>query len=114
MAHNGLQLLKDSFILKKKRLWRGREGGLEVGRVVGRKGRLGPCSLLSHGGHRRDISGLKELAFWTCPLPPPQLYPYTPSHLKYPPPDPLFFFSALPVWTQRLARQVGATATVCM
>lgn len=58
---------------------------MEVGRVVGRKGRLGPRSLLSHGGHRRDISGLKELAFWTCPLPPPRLYPYTPSHSKHPP-----------------------------
>lgn len=26
--------------------------------------------LLSHGGHRHDISGLKERVFWTYPLPP--------------------------------------------
>lgn len=42
--------------------------------------------LLSHGGHRHDISGLKELAFWTCPLPSlSRLYPYTPISFKPPP-----------------------------
>lgn len=51
-------LLKDSFILEKETL----EGERERGALV--------PPLLSHGGHRHDISGLKELAFWTCPLPP--------------------------------------------
>lgn len=69
MGHNGLPLLKDSFILEKETV----EGERERGALV--------PPLLSHGGHRHDISGLKELAFWTCPLPsPPSLYPHTPSH----------------------------------
>lgn len=68
---------------------------------------------LSHGGHRHDISGLKERAFWTYPLPhSPTLLPQ--PILPPPPPPLLFLFSALPVWMQRLARQLGATATVCM
>lgn len=71
MGHNRLPLLKDSFILEKETV----EGERERGALV--------PPLLSHGGHRHDISGLKELAFWTCPLPStPSLYPHTPSHLN--------------------------------
>lgn len=70
MVHNGLLLVKDSFILEKETV----EGERERGVLV--------PPLLSHGGHRHDISGLKELAFWTCPQPSPlaiPLYPRPPS-----------------------------------
>lgn len=70
MGHNGPQLLKDSFILEKETV----EGERERGALV--------PPLLSHGGHRHDISGLKELAFWTCPLPPSP----SPRYTLIPPP----------------------------
>lgn len=63
MGDNGLQFLKDSFILEKETVERERK---KRGALV--------CPLLSHGGHRHDISGLKERAFWTPP-PPAALYP---------------------------------------
>lgn len=66
MGHNGTQLLKDSFILEKETV----EGERKKG------GALVPPQL-SHGGHRHDISGLKERAFWTYPLPP--VLPFYPS-----------------------------------
>lgn len=48
---------------------------------------------LSHGGHRHDIRGLKERAFWTYPLPPsPTLLP---QPILTPPPPHFFFFSRL-------------------
>lgn len=43
---------------------------------------------------------------------PPQSYPSAPAYSN--PPPLRFLFLALPVWMQCLARQVGATATVCM
>lgn len=46
--------------------------------------------LLSHGGHRHDISGLKERAFWTYPLPP--VLPFYPSLFQPTPPPPFFSF----------------------
>lgn len=65
MGHNGPQLLKDSFILEKETVQGERK----------KKGCLVPPPL-SHGGHRHDISGLKEQAFWhTHPPPSPTLLP---------------------------------------
>lgn len=74
----------------------------------GRKGRLGP-SLLSHGGPRHDISGLKGLVFWTLPSPLAiALYP----PFEHPPPP--FRLSPVPVWMWCLAGRVEGAATVCM
>lgn len=73
MGHNELLLLKDSFILEKETV----EGERERGVLV--------PSLLSHGGHRHDISGLKELAFWTCPLLSPLAIPLHPFPSEPPP-----------------------------
>jgi len=52
-------------------------GGRERGALV--------PPVLSHGGHRHDISGLKELAFWTCPLPSPLAIPSYPLPFEPPP-----------------------------
>lgn len=74
-----VQLLKDSFILEKETV----EGEEKRGALV--------PSLLSHGGHRHDISGLKELVFWTCPLrSPPSIPIYSSNSSPLPP-----FFSSL-------------------
>lgn len=46
---------------------------------------------LSHGGHRHNISGLKDLAFWTCSLP---LTIALLSLSSEPPPTPASFLAA--------------------
>ena len=98
MAHNELALLKDSFMVEKGTV----EGDRERGALV--------PPLLSHGGHRHDISGLKELAFWTCPLPSLPHYTLIPLPVR----TPSLLFSPMPVWMQRLAGHVEATAAVCV
>lgn len=92
MGHNGLQLLKDSFILEKETV----EGDRERGALV--------PPLLSHGGHRHDISEPERTGILDMPtaLPPspPLAIPLHP--LPFEPPS--LLFSPLPVWIQRLAR----------
>lgn len=68
MGHNGLQLLKDSFILEKETV----EGDRERGALV--------PPLLSHGGHRHDISEPERTGILDMPtaLPPPPRYTLTP------------------------------------
>lgn len=81
MGHNGLQLLKDSFILEKETV----EGDRERGALV--------PSLLSHGGHRHDISGLKDWHSGHAHYPPPVAIALHPSHFA-PPPSPSFLAAA--------------------
>lgn len=84
MGHNGLQLLKDSFILEKETV----EGDRERGALV--------PPLLSHGGHRHDISEPERTGILDMPtaLPPspPLAIPLHP--LPFEPPLPSFLAPA--------------------
>lgn len=98
MGHNELLLLKDSFILEKETV----EGGK-------RKGRLGPSAALprwAQAWHQwPERTGILDM-----PTALPSCYTLAPPLIWTPP----LLFLLLPVWMQRLAGWVGATATVCV
>lgn len=62
-------------------------------------------SLLSHGGHRHDISNPQwDWLSGHARCPPPTLHTSLPS----------LPFSPLPAWTQCLAGRLGANTTICV